>query len=216
MDTSNAAVTFGDLAGFTALAEAHGDTAAADVAEQLVADAESVLGIGDRLVKAIGDAVLFTSVDAASAITLIFRLFDVCERDQHFPDLRAGLHYGPVVERGGDIFGTTVNVAARLAAHAGGGQILATRAVADAAPSVGVEVRALGPMTLHNLSVPVELFKLVRDGANDRDTDPVCRMRVNPATAVGRLTYAGADYLFCSLDCAGKFAAQPDRFTSVR
>lgn len=215
MDTSNAAVTFGDLAGFTALTEAHGDIAAADIAEQLVADAESVLGVGDRLVKAIGDAVLLTSVDAASAITLIFRLFDACERDARFPDLRAGLHYGPVVERGGDVFGTTVNVAARLAAQAGGGQILATRPVADAAPSVDVQVRGLGCMTLHNLTIPVELFKLVRDGANDRDVDPVCRMRVNPATAAGRLTYAGGDYLFCSLDCAGKFAAQPDRFTSV-
>jgi adenylate cyclase len=72
VDTSNAAVTFGDLAGFTALTEAHGDIAAADIAEQLVADTESVLGVGDRLVKAIGDAVLLTSVDAASAITLIF------------------------------------------------------------------------------------------------------------------------------------------------
>ena len=103
MDTSNAAVTFGDLAGFTALTEAHGDIAAADIAEQLVVDAESVLGVGDRLVKAIGDAVLLTSVDAASAITLIFRLFDACERDARFPDLRAGLHFGSVVERGGDV-----------------------------------------------------------------------------------------------------------------
>jgi adenylate cyclase len=112
-------------------------------------------------------------------------------------------------------FGTTVNVADRLAAQAGGGQILATRPVGDAAPSLGVQVRGLGCMTLHNLTIPVELFKLVRDDANDRDVDPVCRMRVNPATAAGRLTYAGSDYLFCSLDCAGKFAARPDRFTSV-
>ena len=93
MDTSNAAVTFGDLAGFTALTEAHGDIAAADLAEQLVADAESVLGVGDRLVKAIGDAVLLTFPGAASAITLTLRLFDACERDARFPDLRAGLHY---------------------------------------------------------------------------------------------------------------------------
>ena len=89
-DSSTAAVTFGDLAGSTALTEAHGDIAAADIAEQLVAHAESVLGSGDRLVKAIGDAVLFTSVDAASAITLDFRLFDdACEKDARFPT------YGP-------------------------------------------------------------------------------------------------------------------------
>ena len=77
MDTSNAAVTFGDLAGFTALTEAHGDIAAADLAEQLVADAESVLGVGDRLVKAIGDAVLLTFPDAASAICGSPRIVEV-------------------------------------------------------------------------------------------------------------------------------------------
>lgn len=212
VDTSNAAVTFADLAGFTALTEAHGDITAADVAEQLVADAESVLGARDRVVKSIGDAVMLASVDAASAITLIFRLFDACERDARFPDLRAGLHYGPVVERNGDVFGTTVNVAARLAAQAGGGQILATGTIAGAAPSVGVEVRALGSVTLRNLSTRIELFKLVRNGPDDRDVDPVCRMRLNPATAPARLTYAGADYLFCSLQCAGKFAAHPAQF----
>ncbi len=212
VQTVNAAVTFADLAGFTALTEAHGDVAAADIAEALVAIAESVLDGGDRLIKGIGDAVLLSSVDAASAITLTFKLFDACETDARFPDLRAGLHYGPVVERRGDIFGATVNIAARVAAQAGGGQILVTSPVADAAPAVGVPVRALGCMRLHNLSERVELFKLVRPGADDQDVDPVCRMRINAATAAGRLAYAGADYLFCSLECAAKFAAHPDRY----
>lgn len=59
------------------------------------------------------------------------------------------------------------------------------------------------------------MYKLIRAGVNDHDVDPVCRMRINPATAAGRLNYAGTDYLFCSLDCAGKFASHPDRFTSA-
>lgn len=91
-----------------------------------------------------------------------------------------------------------------------------TEPVADAAAASGQTVRALGALSLHNLSEPVDLYKLVRNGMDDHDVDPVCRMRINPATALGRLTYAGTDYLFCSLLCAGRFAAEPDRFTSLR
>ena len=214
VDEINAAVTFADLAGFTALTEAHGDIVAADIAERFVAVAESIMGTGDRLVKAIGDAVLITSDDAASGLSLILRLFDACEADAGFPDLRAGIHYGPVVERAGDIFGATVNIAARIAARAAGGQILVTEPVAEAATAGGVSARGLGPIMLHNITTPVEVYKLVRTGVNDHDVDPVCRMRINPATAAGRLTYAGTDYLFCSLDCAARFATHPDRFTA--
>ena len=66
MDEVNAAVAFVDLAGFTALTEAHGDVLAADIAERLVSVTNSVTAVGDRLVKDIGDAVLLTSTDAAS------------------------------------------------------------------------------------------------------------------------------------------------------
>ncbi len=97
--TIDAAVAFADLAGFTALTEAHGDTAAADTAERLVAVAKLVLGAGDRLVNTLGDAVLLTSADALSGITLVQRLFDACEADARFPDVRVGLHYGPVIRR---------------------------------------------------------------------------------------------------------------------
>ena len=210
VDEVKAAITFVDLAGFTALTETHGDIAAADIAGRFVAVTESVLNAGDRMIKALGDAVLLTSADAAAAITLVLRLFGACETDPRFLDLRAGLHYGPVVQRGGDVFGTTVNIAARIAALAGGGQILITRPIADAAPAAGIPVRALGPTMLHNLTSPVELFRLVREDLVDRDVDPVCRMRVNRATAAGCLTYAGVEYLFCSLECAGNSPLSPN------
>jgi adenylate cyclase len=209
---TDTAVAFADLAGFTALTEAHGDTTAADVAERLVTLSESVLGPEDRLVKTLGDAVLLTSPDALSGITLLQRLFEACEADVRFPDVRAGLHHGPVIRRGGDVFGSTVNTAARIAARAGGGEILFTRPVADAAAAAEVRTRRLGLIPLRNLSEPVELFELVRSAAPDRSVDPVCRMMVHPATAAGRLAYQRVDYLFCSLDCAAKFAAHPDRF----
>ena len=174
--------------------------------------AKLVLGAGDRVVNTLGDAVLLPSADALSGITLVQRLFDACEADARFPDVRVGLHYGPVIRRGGDVFGATVNIAARIAARAGGGEILCTRPVADAAAAAEIRTRRLGLIPLRNLTEPVELFELVRSAAADRTVDPVCRMVVHPATAAGRLGYQGVDYLFCSLDCAAKFAAHPDRF----
>jgi class 3 adenylate cyclase/YHS domain-containing protein len=210
--TVNAAVAFADLAGFTALTEAHGDSAAADIAERLAAVAESVLGTADRLVKTLGDAVLLMSGDATSGIALVQRLFEACETDLRFPDLRAGMHYGEIIHRGSDIFGSTVNIAARITARAGGGEIFVTRPMADAAATAEIRTRRLGLIPLRNLSEPVELFELVRAAGPDRSVDPVCRMMVHPATAAGRLAYRGVDYLFCSLDCAAKFAAHPDRF----
>src|SRR5215218_6073505 len=95
--TTDTAVVFADLAGFTVLTEAHGDITAADVAERLVAVAHSVLGHDNRLIKTLGDAVLLTSPDPLSGITLVERLFEACEADVRFPDVRAGLHFGPVI-----------------------------------------------------------------------------------------------------------------------
>lgn len=215
-DVADMAVIFIDLAGFAALTEAHGDVAAADIAERLVAVARSALGDEDRLVKALGDAVLLTSADAIAGLILVTKIFRTCEADARFPDLRAAAHYGPVVQRHGDVFGTTVNIAARIAGRAGGGQILLTRPMADAAAAAEIKVRCLGPTPLRNLTTPIELFEVVRPGASDRAIDPVCRMMVHPSTAVGRLVYAGTGYLFCSLDCAAKFAAQPAVFTDYR
>ena len=45
--------------------------------------------------------------------------------------------------------------------------------------------------------------------------DPVCRMRVQPSKAAGRLSHEGVDYWFCSLDCASEFAHDPAAFITA-
>lgn len=210
---TDVAVAFADLSGFTALTEVHGDEQAADLAEQFTALARAALGEGDRLVKSIGDAVLVTSPTAESAITLIERIRAAAAAVELFPVVRVGAHLGPVVERGGDVFGATVNLAARVAAAAGGQQVLVTRPIATAAERAGIGVVALGPLHLRNVAEPVPVFEL--DSAVPTTAtvvDPVCRMSTRVAGAAGRLTYRGTDYLFCSLGCAAAFAADPARF----
>jgi class 3 adenylate cyclase/YHS domain-containing protein len=204
---------FVDLAGFTALTEAHGDLDAVDLLDRFAGLTRQSLSPGDELVKMIGDAVMLTSLSPAAGIAVLASLLERCSEANGFPLLRAGAHHGPAVRRGGDYLGATVNLAARVAGHAGGGQVLATSAVADAARRRGIEVAGLGSRRLRNLAQPVELFE-IRLGGHERSSaiDPVCRMRVEPEHAPGSLSHAGQRFWFCSVACVAAFAADPDRY----
>lgn len=205
--------TFGfvDLAGFTALTEAHGDQEAVALLGRFVHIATDAVGSGGRLVKTIGDAVLVTFPAPLSAVDAMRRLF-LALAASDLPIARAGLHHGPAVEHDGDYLGATVNLAARVAGHAQGGQVLATSAVADAARRSGISVVELGSFDLRNILQPVELFHLLVSPESAGETiDPVCRMQVARAEAAGRLRHRDRDYWFCSLRCVSAFAADPDR-----
>lgn len=67
---------------------------------------------------------------------------------------------------GDDLFGAAVNLAARIAAHAGGGQTLATEEVADSARRLGMTVVGLGRRRFRNVAEPVELFEVHAHQAN--------------------------------------------------
>jgi YHS domain-containing protein len=127
-----------------------------------------------------------------------------------FPTLRAGLHYGDIVEREGDVFGATVNLAARVAAEANAGEILATRPVAEAASDSGIPVIELGKVLLKNVSDAVLLYSLgLVLGVSETPIDPVCQTPVDRRSAAGHLRYSSKEYWFCSLRCAAAFASNP-------
>ena len=200
---------FIDLAGFTALTEAHGDEHAADLAVRFLKLVEGELGTGDRILKSIGDAVLVVCHEPVAAIRLCERVLSRLDGEPNFPVPRSGIHHGPAVERDGDYFGTTVNLAARVAAQAYGGQVLGTQHVADVARQEGFDVVDLGSFALKNLADDVDLFELhLGPGVRGTVIDPICRMRVDVDDASGRLRADGVDHWFCSLDCAATFIEQ--------
>jgi adenylate cyclase len=105
-----------------------------------------------------------------------------------------------------------VNLAARISALAGGGEVLLSEATRQAAGAVaGVRFEDRGSRRVRNVSRPVHLFAAVAEGSSGRATviDPVCRMVVEPSRAVGVLSHRGVEYRFCSLWCAQRFAAAP-------
>lgn len=204
------AITFIDLAGFTALTEAHGDEHAADLIERFVSMSEERASKRDRVVKSIGDAVLLRSDSSTDAVRLASDLMHSCTKEPDFPLLRGGIHTGPVIERNGDVFGGVVNLAARIAAQAHGGQLLVSAATYAAIDDPKPHVVDLGSFSLKNVNDPIRLFELTLGLDHEfAGIDPVCRMRVERDRAGGRLRHDGIDYWLCSLDCAARFAANP-------
>jgi adenylate cyclase len=214
---TDATFLFADIAGFTALTEAHGDEEAAN----LVADFSDAVRAelpqrGGEHVKTIGDAILLRVPDPCQAVQLGLHIAHDVMPGHGAPAVRVGLHHGSAVERGGDYFGAAVNLAARVSAEASGGEVLVTGHTAALAPAVaGVYYEPRGRHALRNVREPVELFAAVRigtAGAGALPIDPVCRMAVDPDHAPGRLMFEGSAYYFCTLTCAGAFAADPERF----
>jgi adenylate cyclase len=207
-------VCFADLAGYTALTDAHGDVSAADVAQRFF-DLTTELLTGDaRLVKTIGDAVMIVTSDPRHGLQIGLDLLHAVEREPQFPGVRIGIHHGPVVERNDDCFGATVNVAARLTAHANVGQLLTSDTIASLLTGLGhLTTVALGPTLMRNVAEPVEVYWVADHtrGATSQVLDPVCRMFVDADGAPARLPWGDRIWHFCSFDCAKSFVDDPAR-----
>jgi adenylate cyclase len=212
-----ATFVFADIAGFTALTEAHGDEQAAELVAEFCRAVQSELpASGGSQVKSIGDALMLRIPEPAAAIRLGLRIANGIMRDHGAPAVRVGLHHGPALERDGDYFGAAVNLAARVSGEAVGGEVLLTaQTAATAAELDGVLYESRGRRQLRNVREPVDLVAAVPADVQARRrtaTDPVCRMAVDPEHACGRLVYEGTAYFFCTLSCASQFARHPERF----
>jgi adenylate cyclase len=203
--------SFVDLAGYTAASWVHGDDVAAELAIRLHDLAEEVAGPDDVVIKSIGDAVMCRSDDPRAALEWLGRVFTASESEHHFPRLRAGCHHGPAVEHRGDHYGTTVNIAARVAALAEPCELLVTDQLVDAASSLQWVCETRGLVNLRNIAEPVRIHAVTIVGVTATPVvDPVCRMRVQPANAAASIEHRGQTWWFCSADCHTAFAADPD------
>jgi class 3 adenylate cyclase/YHS domain-containing protein len=216
MDSTAATFLFADIAGFTALTEAHGDEEAATLVADFCDAVRGELPAGAAHVKTIGDAIMLRIPDPGEAIQLGLKITHELMPGHGAPAVRVGLHHGSAIEREGDYFGAAVNLAARVSGVATGGEVLLTGHTAALVPELeGVFYEPRGREALRNVRDPVELFAAVRTGEaseGDFPIDPVCRMAVDPDRAAGRLMHEGSAYFFCTLTCAGAFARDPERY----
>ena len=118
-------VGFADLVGFTALAQQVTDEELAEVVDQFEHLAyDVVVAGGGRVVKMIGDEVMFIVDDPVCAAEIALGLADASHDAAELSDVRVGLAIGPVVEREGDAFGVTVNLASRATSIAYPGTVV--------------------------------------------------------------------------------------------
>ena len=150
---------FADLVGFTAYTEQFGDEAAADVAIAFQARAERMArDYGCAVIKRLGDAVMIHGEDATRVVALALRLRRELAREGGCPPLRMGVHSGSAVERDGDWYGATVNVAARVADAAGANEILLSLTTRERIARTGLTIADRGARNFKNVTAPLSLF----------------------------------------------------------
>lgn len=213
---TEATFLFADIAGFTALTEAHGDEQAVQLVDEFATAVQAELPrVSGEYVKTVGDALMLRVPDPADAVRLGLWITRNAMSGHNTPSVRVGGNYGSAIERSGDYFGATINIAARVSALAAGGELLITGPTAALAPDLeGVLYESRGRRTLRNVAEPIEIFAVVRldETADHLAIDPVCQMAVDPERAVGRLLLDEKAFYFCSLTCAAAFGQHPERY----
>src|SRR5439155_11240183 len=158
-ETQRMSVGFVDLVGSTSLAQRlTTQDLGALLTEFENTAADTVTAHGGRVVKLIGDEVLYTAPDEHTASAIAFELVRIYGEHPRIPDVRAGLASGDLLLRDGDVFGPVVNLAARAVETAGPGDVVAPIAFARAA---GMKAGSSGAQQLKGLDTPIELSRLI-------------------------------------------------------
>jgi len=145
-------VAFADIVGFTRLGETLEPVDLEEVARQLADRARGVAEPPVRLVKTIGDAVMFVSPDLEALVETMLALSD--------EQLRIGIAYGPAVSRAGDWFGAPVNLASRVTAVARPGSVLVEQTARDQlAQRDAVQWSFAGQRHVKNVRDEIRLFR---------------------------------------------------------
>ena len=161
------AVMFADIAGSTRLYEQLGDAKALATIDRclaLVKDAS--LGHGGRVVKTIGDEamVVFPTADAAliTAGEIQLRMNDLAHQGNLRVAFRIGVHCGVAIESQGDVFGDSVNVAARMVALAKSGQVILTASTAEGlSPELRGKLREVDVMSVKGKEKDISIMELL-------------------------------------------------------
>lgn len=169
MPNTELAILFSDVSGSTRLYERLGDSVARPLIAACIDQmAKAVTDNGGIVIKTIGDEVMCTlptaDAAAAAAVQIQEQIADGIEIDNkvHAITIRIGFHFGPVIHEKGDVFGDAVNIAARMAALAKGGQLITTKETVDAmSPLHSSNSRLLDRLTVKGKRETIDIYELV-------------------------------------------------------
>ncbi len=183
------AVLFADVAGSTRLYEQLGDAAALAAIGRCLSLAEgAAAGHGGRLIKTIGDEAMlvFPGADAAAdaAAEIQVKLVGLQQSGQPRVSFRIGFHFGTAIETQGDVFGDSVNVAARMVALAKGGQVILSEPAAQAlSPRLRGHLRELDVLTVKGKAKDIRIFEFLWQ----HSADEVTALATRPPLRTSRL-----------------------------
>jgi adenylate cyclase len=148
-------VGFADLVDFTALSNDIDDERLAHVVESFEACcADTVAAAGGRIIKTLGDSVLFVIDDPLGAVEIALQVVEEISADEMLPDVRVGVASGSVIFRLGDVFGPPVNLASRMTGVARRNRVICDAATAEAVRgNEGYETRALPARSVRGFGV---------------------------------------------------------------
>ena len=197
----NIAILMADLSGYTALTETHGSVSAADLIDKYVSIAENCL-VGDcKLHERVGDEIIIVSASPDHLMATALMIGSYTSNEENFLQVHGGLHYGKVLMRGNSYFGSTINLASRIAAKAKAGTFLCSDEYVNALTDRSAfSLTSKGHHSFKNVDKEKEVFEVDIEIKNGFYIDPVCRMLI--------LTHQHAichpnenEIYFCSSQC---------------
>ena len=205
------AILIADLSGYTALTDTHGPGAAADLIETYLEIVHESLTDHCEFHQRVGDEIVIVSPEASCLLSTAVHLLNKCRSREGFLQIHGGLHRGTILNRNGHFFGTTINLAARIAATAPSGSFYCSEEFIGALrdPSL-VLLEERGRFQFRNLGESKLLYELNAEDAADVLIDPVCRMIIQPGE--NSISHPGNEAVFfCSDECLQTYLQQAPR-----
>lgn len=171
--TATLAVLFADVVGSTRLYDSFGDTIAKQMIDECLAVLRAVVQqYGGRVIKTIGDEIMCVLPSADSgclaATDMHHKIMALPMVSKVKRSVRIGFHYGPVIEENNDVFGDTVNLAARMAGLAKGMQIITTDAtVACMSPMLQLSTRSIAALSVKGKGDEVNVSEVIWQGGEE-------------------------------------------------
>lgn len=175
----NIAILMADLTGYTALTETHGAGGAADIIDNYLAIVNDSLVGESYLHEQTGDEVMIVSASADNLLATAQKLMEATSRKNNFLQVHGGLHYGRILKRNNKFFGTTINLAARIAGKANPGTIWGSEDYVNALDHRPGSFQSKGKHYFKNISEPNEVFELIPATGKQLQVDPVCKMLIS-------------------------------------
>jgi len=173
MPSTEMSVLFADISGSTKLYDTLGDTQAKTLIDECIGIMRGIVArYNGRVIKTIGDEVMCVLPDAdsghlaAADMQLKIAALPVVANVRRA--IRVGFHFGAVIEENGDVFGDTVNMAARMAGLAKGMQIITTRATVERlAPALRDSTRGIAALSVKGKGDDVDVCEVIWQAGED-------------------------------------------------